>query len=396
MESEEVNQVKKSKLWIILFAFGMLSFIAAIILFVLTITKPKEELSTLNFPSLPSTKAEDTKKYSILTGLEISDESLNSSPVFCMQTPNGLDGGRPQAGIDEAAVIFEAIAEAGITRFAAIYQNPQSAIFGPVRSLRIYYLNWDTPFDCTITHAGGAYDALVAVRNGGYKDLTENYTYMYRGTIGTRRWNNLFTTSTYLRQFAENNGYNTSNPKGFLRLTPEQANNQRIETNASNKLDILAASTASTETFAAKVSDISFRFGYMDSFNPKYHYNESTNSYDRSYANGDSHDYYKCPTEDLGEKNPEAVCELKQLSPSVVIAMIVQEGLASDNYHEAIETMGAGEAHIFQNGTAIKGTWKKASKEEQIQFFDESGKEIALIPGQVLISAIPQYGSVEY
>ena len=76
--------------------------------------------------------------------------------------------------------------------------------------------------------------------------------------------------------------------------------------------------------------------------------------------------------------------------------MIVSERRASDNYHEDITTIGTGDAHIFQNGIAIKGTWQKASAAEQIKFFDESGVEVALAPGQTFVEAVPQYGSVEY
>jgi len=404
MDNIELNQAKsdlkikkpsKSKSWLILLSLGSLSLVAAAVLFILTITKPKEQLATLDFPVLPTPKTLEGKIYSTLTGLEISDIAENTMPVFCVQTPNGLDGARPQVGINEAKVIFEAIAEAGITRFAAIYQNPQSAIIGPVRSLRSYYLQWDSPFDCTITHAGGAADALQAVQRGGYKDLTENYTYMYRGTIGSRRWNNLFTTSNYLKKFASDHNYNNSNPTGFLRLTPEQANNNRINAQATNKLDILSATTKSTLETLPSVKSVTFRFGYNNNFNPTFTYNSATNSYDRFYNSNEAHEVYNCPGEDLGEKNPESVCELKQLSPTVVIAITVQESLAGDHYHEKILATGSGPVRIYQNGTVATGTWKKEAVYDQIKFYDESGQEIALIPGQTWISAIPQYGSIE-
>ena len=76
--------------------------------------------------------------------------------------------------------------------------------------------------------------------------------------------------------------------------------------------------------------------------------------------------------------------------------MIVPEKKASDNYHEDITTVGSGEAYVFQNGIAIKGTWKKDSVADQIRFYDESGIEIALAPGQTFVEAVPGYGSVEY
>ena len=109
-----------------------------------------------------------------------------------------------------------------------------------------------------------------------------------------------------------------------------------------------------------------------------------------------SHDVYECPDGDLGEKNPEDNCSLTAVNPSVVIAMIVQERRASDNYHEDITTIGSGDAYIFQNGTAIRGTWQKATREDQIKFLDANGQEISLAPGQTFVTAVPTYGSVEY
>ena len=312
------------------------------------------------------------------------------APVYCMQTPNGTDGARPQSGLTDAGVVFEAIAEAGITRFAAIYQNPASSVIGPIRSLRIYFLDWDTPFDCTIVHAGGADDALAAVASGGYKDLSEDYAYMYRGTYGSRLWNNLFTTSAYLQKYSTDHGYTTSDIKGFARMTPAESARAKVDAGAVEKLNITQATSANTSEIRPTVDA-----GFAD-FNINYRYNPSTNTYDRSYASGAAHEVYKCGTEDLGEKNPEDVCELTQVSPSVVVAMIVQEGISADGYHESIGTTGTGDAYIFQNGTAIKGSWSKASKAEQIKFFDESGKEIALAPGQTFVTAVPAYGSVDY
>ena len=32
----------------------------------------------------------------------------------------------------------------------------------------------------------------------------------------------------------------------------------------------------------------------------------------------------------------------------------------------------------------------------EIKFFDENGEEVALAPGQTFISAVPEYGGVEY
>ena len=387
---------KTSRQIVAFWTIGAISFAGGIACVIAGILGFNNTASGTVFPKIPSTSDDGERYYSNLTGEPLTNAADQTAPTFCIQTPNGTDGARPQSGLTKAGVIFEAIAEAGITRFAAIYQNPSQAVIGPIRSLRLYYLEWDTPFDCTIVHAGGADDALQAVASGGYRDLSEDYAYMYRGTSGARLWNNLFTTSNYLKKFNEDNGYNSSNVKGFTRMTPEESGKSRVNTGVKEQLNIVKATTENTSETVAAISSIDLNLGGWDNFNIHYEYNSDTNTYDRSYQSGAEHEVYECADEDLGEKNPEDVCSLTQMSPSVVIAMVVQESRASDNYHEDITTLGSGDVYIFQNGTAITGTWTKTSVDEQIKFFDENGKEIALAPGQTFVTAVPSYGDVEF
>ena len=382
---------KKHLILLIIGVTGIMGGIVCLLFGIFGVNKISGELIFSQFD-----KDEEEKVYSKLTGEVLAEAALQNAPAYCVQTPNGTDGARPQAGLNEAGVVFEAIAEAGITRFAAIYQNPSSAVIGPIRSLRIYYLEWDTPFDCTIVHAGGSGDALAAVSAGGYKDLSENYTYMYRGTYGSRLWNNLFTTSAYLKQFSVDRGYNTSDINGFSRMTPEESAENLVDANVNEALDITESTNEDTSEIAVEVASIDLRLGGWANFNVHYDYNVETNTYDRSYESGVPHQVYACTAENLGEKNPEDVCSLVQISPSVVVAMVVKENKASDNYHEDIATIGSGKAYIFQNGTVVTGTWNKDSKNDQIKFLDEEGSEILLAPGQTFVTAVPSYGSVDY
>ena len=374
---------------------GCIAFCGGIICLVIGLLNNRQEIKQINYDSIHTEKNNSNNVYSFLSGISIPEDQLNM-PTYCIQVPNGLDGARPQVGLTEAGVVFEAVAEAGITRFAAIFQNPKSAIIGPIRSLRIYYLEWDTPFDCTIVHAGGSSDALAALTTGGYRDLTEDYAYMYRGTHSNRLWNNLFTTSDYLNQFGSNRGYTSSDVKGFKHMTPEESQRQRIDKLATNKLDITKPTTSDTSSLVAETSSISFNFGNIPAYNVNYTYDIESNTYKRSYENGSDHNVYKCPDENLGEKNPEDYCELVQMAPSAVVAIVVDEKRASDDYHEDISTIGSGDAYIFQNGIAIEGRWQKATKNDQIKFTDNQGNEVALTPGQTFVSAISDYGSIEY
>ena len=396
---QEIHNIKKhssDKLWLVFVIVGIICFGGGVACIIIAALTQVAESQASVYPELTRGNQSADKVYSKLTGEALADASLIDAPVYCVQTPNGTDGARPQVGITQAGVVFEAIAEAGITRFAAIYQNPTSAVIGPIRSLRIYYLEWDTPFDCTIVHAGGSADALAAVSSGGYKDLSEDYAYMYRGTAGARLWNNLFTTSANLKRFSSDRGYNTSDIKGFARLTPEESEKTRIDSQVRKKLIITQPASGDTSQLEPKVSNVHLRLGGVASFNVDYTYDAAQNKYLRAYDSGAAHEVYRCPNEDLGEQNPETACELAQVAPSVVVAIKVPEKRAWDNYHEDITTTGLGEAYIFQNGDAIKGTWNKASKADQIKFFDDNGAEVKLVPGQTFITAVPDYGSIDF
>lgn len=331
--------------------------------------------------------------YSVLTGEEISDASLNSSPTFCVQIPNGsTDGARPQAGLTQAGIVFEAIAETGITRLAAIFQNPTTSAIGPIRSLRPYYLDWDTPFDCTVVHAGGSDEALSAIQFGGQRNLDENYAYMWREDGTGRLWNNLFSSPNMLSQFNQDNGYTTSSPKAFPRYTPEQNDEILAAKQCSNTDEASADETCTTEN----ISEIYINFGNSAPHNVRYLYDPDSNTYLRFHQDGEPHLSYNCAAT-LEQPNTKIDCgDPLQIAPKVVVAMHVQESTMSDGYHESIKTISSGTAQIFQNGEVIEGTWSKSSQDSQIIFRDDNGEEISFAPGQLWIEAVPQFGSVNW
>lgn len=353
------------------------------------------------------------KKLTIKQAETIANE-INSQPTFCVQIPNGMDGARPQVGLNRASIVFEAIAEAGITRFAAIFKNPvnQQAI-GPIRSLRLYHLDWDSPFDCTIIHAGGADDALSTV-NSGYKHLSESVTYMWRNYgrwsgsrfLGYVSPNNLFTSGPLLLKYHADREQNTrSYPKPFDRLTTEEADSQKSlvgkTTNSDEKTDASANQQNTSkpqEPSLPKINNIHIRFNYQAGFNVNYNYNPSTNTYFRSFASGEAHTSYTCENT-KSNPSPKRDCgEPTQINPDTVIVIRVKEQTSLlDHYHEDITTIGSGKAYVFQNGTVFEGTWQKNDRMSQLTFKNNQGETIKLKPGQTWISAIPDsYGKISY
>lgn len=293
--------------------------------------------------------------YSPLTGEIVPDEATTKQAVTGIMIENSPDA-RPQSGIKDAGVVYEAIAEGGITRFLALYQQEKPTLIGPVRSVRMYYVDWVAPYNASIAHIGGSAAALKEVRNGNYRDIDQ-----------------FFNAGSYWRasdRYAPHNVYTSfekldalNKAKGFTQSTFTAF--KRVDGKASAKPDATSISI--------NVSGPAYNTGYT--FDP------ATNKYNRLLAGV-----------------PHTDREKGQITPSVVIAMKVNMSLVmEDGYRESITTTGSGEAIIFQNGTAQTVTWHKADRASQISFTDAAGKEVPLVRGQTWITAVPNgNGSVAW
>jgi len=295
--------------------------------------------------------------YSNLTGLPISDASLNQKPVTGVMIENSLDA-RPQSGLGDAGVVFEAVAEGGVTRFLALFQDTTPTNVGPIRSARPSYVQWAMGFDAAYAHVGGSPDALNDITSWGIHDMNQFYNGAYYHRVASRAApHNVYTGIDTLNQLESKKGY-TSAYTGFIRGKEAPA---------------AAPTTTSIDFHLSGV--------YYD---PHYAYNPSTNSYDRSE--------YNAPHVDANTG--------KQLSPKVAIAIVVPLARgdldSSGAYYSNYNVIGSGAAYIFQNGTLINGTWNKASNSAPLTFADSSGQPIPLNPGQTWITAVSVANQVSY
>ncbi len=121
---------------------------------------------------------------------------------------------RPQAGLDQAEVVWEVLAEGFITRFLALFTHA-SATIGPVRSTRIYFDQLDHAYGLPLAHAGGSVDGLDWI--GGYhlQNLDAIYgagAYFYRSS-SRKMPDNLYTSSAALERAAEDRGFKAPSPR---------------------------------------------------------------------------------------------------------------------------------------------------------------------------------------
>ena len=327
---------------------AILIAIGGAVAFVLTYRAPVADTAY----HAPAKKAPKTaeKYYSHLNGIEVASKADLSKPVTAIMIENSPDA-RPHSGIKQAEVIYEAIAEGGITRFLVLYQQHKPQLIGPVRSLRMYYVDWLAPYDASVAHVGGSHASLQEVRNGGYRDIDQFFNGGSYWRAGDRRPpHNVYTSFERLDALNASKGYKSSN---FTSLT-------RTDGKANDKPN-------------ATSININFSSSW---YNTHYDYDKASNSYLRSIGGQPSNDR-----------------EEGRLAPSVVVALHVNETtVMEDGWRQSIVTTGTGKATVFQNGTVAEYTWRKNGRKNPLEIIDSAGKPVALNRGQTWIAAVPNSG----
>lgn len=344
---------RKKKI-ILIAATGLaIVFVAAVVAWFFFI-KPKPQGPQLTQTPTPTvTKpVEKPKYYSPLTGTEVADEATTKRPVTGVMIENSVES-RPQSGLTDAGIIFEAIAEGGITRFLALYQEAQPSSIGPIRSARPYYIDFNLGFDASFAHVGGSPQAMQDIKSLGVKDLDQFYNGNSYERISSRYApHNVYTSIAKLEALSKEKGYTSS------KFTP-----------LARKVDVAQTPVANTIDFSIS----------GPTYSPRFTYDPATNSYRRLQA-GEAH------VDDKGQ----------QISPKVVAALIMNKSIDSDGSHTLYTTTGSGKLYIFQDGIMSEGTWSKADRKSSFVFTDKNGLPMKLNRGQLWVSILGNTADVQY
>lgn len=319
-------------------------------------------LSNHTEPNIPAVyvpqKTQDAPKYySQLTGLEVADEASATRPVTAIMIENSPEA-RPQSGLKQAGIVYEAVTEGGITRFIALYQEARPGLVGPVRSLRPHFVEWAGPYDAAVAHVGGSKQALEMIRaNRNYGldiDQFFNAGSYWRSTDRSAP-HNVYTSFDKLDELKTAKGKTSSAFESFKRKNPQKAD---------------------TPTATSIAIDVS-----SGQFHVKYTYDAETNSYKRSQGGNDHIDR-----------------EDGQIKPRVVIAIKVPiEQVTNDGVRAQITTSGNGEAYLFQDGVVRECTWMRGSDPTSpLRITTADGQDIELNRGQTWITALANTRSVSW
>lgn len=297
-----------------------------------------------------------------LDGLSYAAESAGRHPLGVM-IENHPES-RPQSGLSQAAIVYEALAEGGITRFLAIFGPNLPERVGPVRSARPYYLDWCLEYDCYYAHVGGNVTALDLIPKLGIKDLDQfRYGVASYGRIfyrlpkkGIATEHTMYADPMALYRQAEKNwGQSTALTPRFKRATT---------------LD--SQITAANGRLTANLVKIAIS---SQQFNPSYRYLPEKQRYQRLLADQ--------PQLDALGNQPIEVSNIiiQEVASQAVKSRINEKGLS-------LATVGSGKGYFMARGLIEPISWEKTAPDQQTKFLDASKQELKLLPGKTWISVV--------
>jgi len=322
------------------------------------------------------------------------DSWMKRRPLFVMIENH--EEARPQSGLSNADIVYETVAEGGITRFmAGYYCNAQAyeVMVGPVRSARTYYLDWASEYgnNPLYAHVGGAHcnsETGSGCANGAKADAL--------GQINKYGWGGV--SGNDLNQFSI--GYPTF-WRDYERMGRTVATEHTMYS-TTERLWAVAAKRDWNYTDSDEVAwdedFIPWKFADESKIEQGQTTKITYNFWSSSPAGDFSVNWEFDPATKLYRRFQGATPHLdlnteEQLAFKNVIVMYSVESRANDGYdnnaHLLYGLIGKGKAVLFQNGNAEKLTWEKKSRVARTKYIGEDGEEIEFLPGPIWISNVP-------
>lgn len=288
-------------------------------------------------------------------------KTWQSRPPLAVVIENHVDA-RPQSGFSQADLVYESLAEGGITRTLSLFlTNLAPVTVGPIRSMRIYFLDWLEEYGALAAHVGGNAVAIARIGPEKVKDLDQFYNgSFYDRTNDRPAPHNVYTNTDRLWAAGAQRGYTGAST---FRSWPFKAE----------------------ATASARPSNQTLRLGFLGDPNYKvdWTYSQEANTYLRSIGGADAVD----------RNNSQRIS-----AKTVVVEVIgYHTGLSYPGDPAAsMDDIGTGKAYVFTDGVVTPGTWNKSSRTDRTIFKDSTGAEIPFNRGPIWIEVVPPNTPVEY
>ena len=303
---------------------------------------------------IENNKIEETNDPTVTETNSYLDKYINSDerPIAVMVDNDNKDA-RPQAGLDEAYLVYEMLVEGGSTRFMALFRNVSTEKIGPVRSSRHYFLDFVKENDAIYTHYGWSPKATADISNlkvnniNGINGSDSNIFWRERKFKGD--WHSAYTSIQKIEERLAQKGYKTETAtKNEIKYSDEEIS--------------LSEQGVATEIVLP----------YSGKYKTGYIYNAETKLYEKQINNA-----------------PHKMQNGNVLSfKNVIVEFIADKALGDGSDRREIITTGTGKGYYFTNGAYEEITWSKASRTAPTIYKKMDGSELVINAGNTIINII--------
>jgi len=332
-----------------------------------TTSEPEPELPPVEYDhadniKLTYTAGETAPEFvNPLTGLALDSDIAGNRPAAIMI--NNIRVSCPQEGVGRADVLYELLAEGGITRLLMVVQDYSSLdVVGSVRSSRKYFIDTAQNHDAIYVHAGGSEEAYSELSKrhidhidgvrGGLSNVCFYRDAWRRANMGYEH--SLMTTGELIDEGVARGGFRTE-----------------LKSDYRYPFEVVATGyTVDLEGEDGKYVKITYRAADY----PEYEYNEETGEYLRYQFQHEKH-IDNSTGEQLSFKN-------------VIVLVMRHTNTGDDKSHINIQTTGSGNGYYFTNGKYIPINWSCVSDDEPMLLTDSDGNRLLLNIGKTAVNVI--------
>ncbi len=290
-----------------------------------------------------------------LTGRPVPQGSIPDRPVLAVKVEN-IPEARPQAGLQNADIIYEEPVEGGITRFIVLFQCHDTGRVGPVRSGRVTDPDVLVQFGGPLLgYAGGAPSVMKAIEKAGLIDV--NYiaaASAYVRDSDRAAPHDLYTSTKALYEAGKPKSGPPEPVFGFSHDLPEKSRRTRRV-----HLDF------------SSYSDVYWKWSPA-----KHRWYRSHGDVPHTLESG----------EPISAAN--VVVQLVKVVPGTIVD-------AAGNPSPEVTLTGGGKAYVFRDGRMIVGRWERDGLSDVTRFVTRSGEEILLSPGNTWVELLPDTIAVQ-
>lgn len=356
------REQKKVILWIGLAAVVSVGAMVACLLSGRGDNEPKEASATsavvATATPAPTEDPHKNMERSRLTGMWVSKAVSRKRPVAVMI--NNIEYAfENQAGTSRADIIYEALAEGGISRMMAIYENIDGVKkIGSVRSARHYYVQFAKEWDAIYCHFGHTKYATAKInklKTDNLSGLSGIGPVVYARTSRLQAPHNVFTSDKQIKKGIKKLHYST----------------KRRPQKMAEHFDFLPKDITPENGKNAKKVVLPFSYYSICSLK----YQPKTKKY-LKYEYGKKHRdrYYK-----------------KQLSfKNIIVQLVAERNIDRNGYQTMSLSNNTGKGYYITDGRQIPIRWERKESNNTMRYFDEDGNLLRMNPGKTYIAVFPK------